>query len=100
MRARRWAVAGVLAVIGPLLGPAGPAFAHASLLTSTPAAGYSVSTSPQALTLVFDQPVAIGARPLQLAGDTRRVAIGAVRLTHGDRWLAADVPTRLAPGVY
>ena len=90
----------ILAVAGPLLGPAAPAFAHASLLTSTPAAGYSVSTSPRALTLVFDQPVAIGTRPLQLASDSRRVAIGTARLTHGDRWLSADVPTRLAPGVY
>ncbi|HEY7049512.1 MAG TPA: copper resistance protein CopC [Jatrophihabitantaceae bacterium] len=87
-------------MVWPLLGPAAPAFAHASLLASTPAAGYAVSTSPRSLTLVFDQPVAIGAQPLQLTGGAGRIAIGAARLTHGDRWLSAGVSTRLASGEY
>ncbi|HYU05457.1 MAG TPA: copper resistance CopC family protein, partial [Jatrophihabitantaceae bacterium] len=83
-----------------VLVPATPASAHASLLTTTPAAGYSVASSPPALTLVFDQPVSVGGTPLRVDGPGGAVELGAARLSNGDRWLTAAVPRPLARGQY
>src|SRR6266567_4173652 len=83
-----------------VLVPAAPASAHASLLTTTPAAGYSVASSPPALTLVFDQPVSVRGTPLRLDGPGGTVELGAARLSNGDRWLTAPVPRPLARGQY
>src|SRR6266540_6441679 len=83
-----------------VLVPATPASAHASLLTTTPAAGYSVASSPPALTLVFDQPVSVRGTPLRVDGPGGAVELGAARLSSGDRWLTAAVPRLLARGQY
>jgi copper transport protein len=79
---------------------AGPASAHASLLATTPAAGYSVTTSPAALTLVFDQPVSVQGVPLRLSGPAGPVPLGAARLSNGSRWLTAPVTRTLPTGRY
>ncbi len=79
---------------------AAPAAAHASLLGATPAAGYSVTTSPAAVTLVFDEPVSVQGSPVQLSGAAGPVALGAPRLTNGARWLTAKVTRPLAMGQY
>lgn len=63
-----WLLTVAAAAVSLMLWLAAPAAAHASLLATTPAAGYSVSSSPTALTLVFDQPVSVQASPVQLAG--------------------------------
>jgi copper transport protein len=86
----------VVAVMAFVLVPATPASAHASLLTTTPAAGYSVASSPPALTLVFDQPVSVRGTPLRVDGPGGAVEVGAARLSNGDRWLTAAVPRPLA----
>ncbi len=80
--------------------PATPAQAHASLLASTPAAGYSVSHSPAQLTLVFDEPVGLRGTALRVSGPGGAVALAAPRLSNGDRWLTADVTRPLANGQY
>ena len=90
----------VVAAMAFVLVPATPASAHASLLTTTPAAGYSVASSPPALTLVFDQPVSVRGTPLRLDGPGGTVELGAARLSNGDRWLTAAVPRPLARGQY
>jgi copper transport protein len=90
----------VVAAMAFVLVPATRASAHASLLATTPAAGYSVATSPPALTLVFDQPVSVRGTPLRLDGPGGAVELGAARLSNGDRWLTAAVPRPLARGQY
>ncbi len=90
----------VVAAMAFVLVPATPASAHASLLTTTPAAGYSVASGPPALTLVFDQPVSVRGTPLRVDGPGGAVELGAARLSSGDRWLTAAVPRLLARGQY
>ncbi len=83
-----------------VLCPASPADAHASLLSSTPAAGYSVSRSPAVLTLVFDQPVTLRGTALRVTGAAGPVALGRAQLSNGERWLTARVVSPLATGQY
>ena len=90
----------VVAAMALVLVPATPASAHASLLTTTPSAGYSVSSSPPALTLVFDQPVSVRGAPLRVEGAGGAVELGTARLSNGDRWLSAAVARPLARGQY
>ena len=89
--------------IGGLIGalvliPAAPAQAHATLLTSAPAAGYSVSRSPAELTLVFDEPISIRGTPIRVSGGS--VTLAPPRLSHGGRWLTARLVRPLAAGQY
>ncbi len=90
----------VVAAMAFVLVPATPASAHASLLATTPAAGYSVASGPPALTLVFDQPVSVRGTPLRVDGPGGAVELGTARLSSGDRWLTAAVPHPLARGQY
>lgn len=101
-RTRRRAL--VLAVLAPMLwlalpGPA--AWAHATLLGSTPPAGYAVAIPPTELTLDYDQPVSITTAPLTLAATTGRAyPLGRPTLSLGNRRLSAAVPEHLADGGY
>jgi copper transport protein len=88
------------ALVLTLIIPASPAGAHASLLQATPAAGYSVSESPAALTLMFDEPVSVREAPLRLSGPGGDVPLGASRLADGGRQVAATVLRRLGRGQY
>jgi methionine-rich copper-binding protein CopC len=100
----RWFLRGfvltLLASMAALLGPASPASAHAHLLVTTPAAGYSVSASPAGLTLIFDQSVSLKGTVLHLSGGAGPVALGRAQLSNGDRWLSAAVPRPLPSGQY
>ena len=63
-----------LAVCAALLA-AGPAFGHAKLLNSSPAAGSEVAQSPRSLTLTFNENVRLGVLKLTTAGHVVPVAI-------------------------
>ncbi|MCO7220178.1 copper resistance protein CopC, partial [Klenkia sp. PcliD-1-E] len=72
----------LLAGVGLLLGAAGPASAHATLVTSSPAEGARLDTAPAEVTLQFDEAVSLGAgyaRVLGAGGD--RVDTGAASVT-------------------
>jgi copper transport protein len=90
-----------LAVVFWLVLPSPAASAHATLLGSTPAAGYAVATAPTAVTLDFDEAVSIAASPLTLLDTAGHpFALGRPALSLGGRRLSAPVPERLADGGY
>jgi len=100
LRPRALVLAAMSAVLW-LVAPAPAASAHATLLASTPPAGYAVVTSPSALTLDFDEPVTIATAPVDLAdsaGHQQRLGPAVLSL-HGRR-LTVPVAQRLAPGGY
>lgn len=69
-RAAQRAVAVLTAALVALLTAlAAPAAAHPALVSSDPADGYALATSPKELLLRFSQPVQPAARPLQLVRD-------------------------------
>ncbi|HEY0448320.1 copper resistance CopC family protein [Actinophytocola sp.] len=45
-----------------------PAFAHAELVSSTPANGSTIPAAPPTVQLVFDQPVTLAANPVEIIG--------------------------------
>jgi methionine-rich copper-binding protein CopC len=63
---------------------AGPAFGHAKLLSSSPAAGAEITGSPPSLTLTFNENVRLGVLKLTTAGHAVPLAIdpnpGSVRV--------------------
>jgi hypothetical protein len=63
-----------LAMCAALL-TAGPAFGHAKLLGSSPAAGSEVAGSPPSLTLTFNESVRLGVLKLTTAGHAVPLAI-------------------------
>ncbi|TDO35151.1 copper transport protein [Kribbella sp. VKM Ac-2527] len=68
---------GAAAIPVLLLATALPASAHPTLLSTTPEAGYSVSTAPEQVTMVFDEPVSVephGVRVLGAGGDEIRTS--------------------------
>nr|WP_248297429.1 copper resistance protein CopC [Streptomyces sp. S1D4-11] len=96
------ALGALLAVaLGLGLGWAPAASAHATLVLTTPAVGSSVPTSPAELTLIFDDAVTRSGKTVQLTGPPGSVVgVGAISRSDGGRTLTANVPHRLAPGVY
>jgi copper transport protein len=84
-----------------LILPAPMASAHATLLGTTPPAGYAVATPPAQLTLDFDEPVSIDAAALALSSAAGTAqALGEPTLSLGGRRVSAAVPERLAQGGY
>lgn len=83
-------------VAASLVGGAAPASAHANLLFASPAFDSTVATAPEALTLLFDEPVSIKGTPVALAGPQGSVEMGTAVLTHGAR--SVEVPVRGAAG--
>jgi len=63
-----------LALCAALLA-AGPAFGHAKLLSSSPAAGAEITGSPPSLTLTFNENVRLGVLKLTTAGHAVPVVI-------------------------
>ncbi|HEX6339614.1 copper resistance CopC family protein [Umezawaea sp.] len=51
-----------------LVGTAAPAFAHAELISSDPAAGASLPTAPTQVVLTFSEPVGLAATPITVTG--------------------------------
>lgn len=91
----------MVAVAGLILLSAAPASAHASLLTTSPPAGYSVSHSPSGLTLVFNEPVTIRGQALTLRGQARGpIPLSTATVTDAGRRLSARPGTVLPAGQY
>src|SRR5438034_814045 len=76
---------------------AGPAFGHAKLLRSSPAAGAEIPGSPPSLTLTFNENVRLGVLKLTTAGHAVPVAIDSS--TAPARVITIALPP-LAPGTY
>jgi copper transport protein len=62
--------AGAVALL--TFGTALPASAHPTLLTTTPEAGYSVGSTPDRVTLVFDEPVSVQPRGVRIEDDDHK----------------------------
>ena len=95
---RRFLAALVLVVPVTLLLLAGPAAAHASLESTTPAAGQTLRTPPKQVTVSFDEAVVTTAGSIRLFdGDGNRVDTGRVERTGHD--VHVTVP-KLDDGTY
>lgn len=92
-------VAGALALLVLLvLLPAGPAAAHATLVSSDPAEGEVLETTPDVVTFTFDEPVALTAGSVQVfdaAGDPVES-----EASSRDTVITADLPDGLDDGSY
>ncbi|WP_158300496.1 copper resistance protein CopC [Arthrobacter crystallopoietes] len=96
-----WRLLVIAALAGiALLGGAGPASAHANLLFTAPAAGAAVADAPQALTLLFDEPVSAGGTVVEVSGGDAGIAMGPATLSHEGRAVEVPVDGVMAPGVY
>ncbi len=93
-------LAGIGIVAASLLGGATPAFAHATLLFSSPAANSTVTVAPSSLTFTFNEPVTIGKSPVNLKGPHGPVTVGAAALTHGRTSLSVAIPAGQGKGIY
>ena len=71
------------AMAGVLL-PAGPAAAHATLLTTVPAAGYAGAGPVRQVVLVFDEPVTVTADSVRVTDAAGRRVPGATLRTAAD----------------
>lgn len=77
-----------------------PAFAHANLKASMPAANASVA-APQQLQLTFSEALNLRFSSVKLAGPGgTKIETGKAELTGGDKSLSIPVAGTLAPGVY
>ncbi len=93
---------GALTAAGILLVAAAPAaWAHATLLFTSPAADSAVPVSPKAITLTFNESVTLAGTPVTLtAPDGHKVALGPARESGGRRLVTVPVTRRLPDGVY
>lgn len=84
------------------VGPgAGSAQAHPTLLFTEPAAETAVATSPEAITLLFNEPVTIGTRAIVVLDQSRReVPVGPASLARDGRFVTAAPVSALEPGTY
>ena len=73
--------------------------AHAQLQKTQPAANETVTTSPTAITLWFDEEVDLKVSKIELAGPSGKVALGAVHAMDA-KSLMADISGKLASGTY
>jgi len=85
-----------------LLATAAPAWAHATLESSSPPKDGVVSASPQQILLRFDEPVEVSIGGIRLYTCTgKRLTVGAPRHVNGHgSEIASSVDETLAPGVY
>lgn len=92
----------IVALIGALLlGSAGPAAAHPTLLFTTPATDSGVAEAPSTIVLLFNEPVTVSQRPVSVVGpNTRSVVVGGVTSGRGGRAVTAALSGGLAPGLY
>jgi copper transport protein len=102
--ATRWSISlvgAVFVVVVGLLAAAGTAFAHAELLSSSPANQELLTESPTEIGLQFTEsvdPIEPGIRLIAADGD--HVEIGAVDQSAGTDRMRAAVPATLADGTY
>jgi len=95
---RAAAALGVLVVSAALgIGAAGSAAAHPTLLFTDPAADTAVPVAPQAITLMFNEPVTIGSDAVVvLDKDGRAMPIGAATTARGGQLVTARPAAPLA----
>jgi copper transport protein len=100
---RRFRRVGVLAAltVAIVLALASPAFAHATLLTTTPAPGTTYDTSPPAVDLRFNEPVEVAIGDIRVFdGKAQRVVTGAPKHPGGDgNQVSVSLP-QLEDGTY
>jgi len=94
---RRLAIAGVLALVGLLLGAA-PASAHASLVSTDPTEGQVLATAPDTATFTFDEPVRLQSGGVHVFDATGRELDADAKST--DLRLVVDLPSGLDDGTY
>jgi methionine-rich copper-binding protein CopC len=83
------------------LGLAGPAFAHAHLTASTPAANATVTATPAALQLTFSEGLELRFTGIKVTGPGgAAVATGDATLGPDGATLVVPVTGPLAPGAY
>lgn len=78
-RAATLFAAGLLALLTVLLGPAAPASAHATLVSTTPAADSTVGQPPAAVTLTFSEAVSPVTGKVRVIGPSGRADAGEPR---------------------
>lgn len=95
--ARRFALAAVLALVGSVL-LAGPASAHASLISTDPVEGAVLATAPEQVTFTFDEPVRATSGSVHLFDATGREldSDGKAR----DTELVVDLPGGMDDGTF
>jgi len=99
---RAGGLAGALAAACFLLIAVAPAaWAHATLLFTSPAADSAVPVSPKAITLTFNQAVTLAGAPVTLTGPGGyKIALGPARESGGRSVVTVPVTSRLPHGVY
>ena len=97
---RRFVVACALA-LGALLALAGPAAAHADLVSSSPSDGAVVASEPHQVTLVFSEEVTLKLSTVKVVGpDGRRVDSGALRAGSNGDGIAVDLAADPQQGTF
>ena len=97
---RAAAVLGVLVVLAAL-GAGASAAAHPTLLFTDPAADTAVPVAPQAITLMFNEPVTIGSDAVAvLDKEGHSMPIGSATTTRGGQLVTARPAAPLPPGSY
>ncbi|MEU1517638.1 copper resistance CopC family protein [Streptomyces sp. NPDC005811] len=80
-----------------LLGSAGPASAHATMLFTSPAADATVADSPKSLVLVFDRSISPSGSSVHVEPSA---AVGTATLGRGGQAVAVPLRGNLAEGVH
>lgn len=95
-------VIGAAAALAFAAGLAGPAFAHAHLLSATPAADSTVSAAPTQLELHFSEALELAFTGVTLTStDKDAVPLGEESLEQGDnKVLVVPIARPLRPGAY
>jgi len=99
-RVVRPAIAGALLTAVLLLGSSPPAFAHASLEASTPAANSVLEASPPAIVLDFDAAIEVAVASVELFdGAGNAIAVGSPQPGNDETIVTSALPA-LADGLY
>ncbi|MEU4184022.1 copper resistance CopC family protein, partial [Micrococcus luteus] len=80
---------------------ASQASAHPTLLSTTPAAGYSVASTPSAITMVFDEPVNVAPQGVRVEGSGgHAVDTSGVAIEQGGRRVVVNTLETMPAGRY
>ncbi|MEN4473949.1 copper resistance CopC/CopD family protein [Mycolicibacterium cosmeticum] len=102
MTALRYVLAAYTIAVLILMGPgAGTAQAHPMLLFTDPPSQTAVASSPEAITLLFNEPVTIGTRAIVVLDQSQHeVPVGPAGLARDGRFVTAAPVATLEPGTY
>lgn len=87
-------------LVGMLVAMAAPALAHPALVSSSPGAGYAVTSAPAEVVLTFNEPVSLPDRPLTVRGADGDVRELRVALDAGGATLRGTPAAPLPEGAY